>query len=212
MGNLIVVDQNGKELEKINISNKVVSHEVNSEILYQEVRRYLASLRSGTHKTKDRSEVRGGGKKPWRQKGTGNARAGSIRSPLWKGGGVVFGPVPRDYSFKLNKKVVKQSQLMALSEKFRNKKIIVIDKLSFEKPETKKAAEILKNLSLDKDRVLVVINDLNTNEEKSFRNIKNVMVESTKGLNTYKILLAEYVFFTKDSINDFVKRLSNEGS
>jgi len=212
MGSLSVVDQDGKELEKISISNKIVGYKVNPEVLYQEVRRYLASLRSGTHKTKDRSEVRGGGRKPWRQKGTGNARAGSIRSPLWRGGGVVFGPEPRDYSFKLNKKVVKQSKLMALSEKFRDRKIIVIDKLSFKNPGTKQAAKILKNLNLDKDKVLVVLNNLNTNEEKSFRNIQNVMVDSTKGLNTYNILLADYIFFTKDSMNDFVKRLGNEGS
>src|SRR4030067_3422242 len=143
MVSLNVVDSDGKELEKINIPGEIVSQKINTEIMYQEVRRYLASLRSVTHKTKDRSEVRGGGKKPWRQKGTGNARAGSIRSPLWKGGGVVFGPTPRDYSFKLNKKVVRQSKLMALSEKFKDKKIIVLDKIEFETPETKKAAVML---------------------------------------------------------------------
>ena len=146
MVSLNVVDSSGKEMEKINISNEIARQKVNSEVLYQEVRRYLASIRSGTHKVKGRSEVRGGGRKPWRQKGTGNARAGSIRSPIWRGGGGVFGPKPRDYSFKLNKKVIKQSKLIALSEKIKNKKIMVIDKLSFKNPETKKAAEILKKL------------------------------------------------------------------
>src|SRR4030042_275488 len=206
MSSLSVIDPEGTELEKINISDELVKMKVNSEILYQEVRRYLASLRSGTHKTKDRSEVRGGGKKPWRQKGTGNARAGSIRSPLWKGGGVVFGPTPRDYSFKLNKKVVRQSKLMALSEKFKDKKIIVLDKIEFETPETKKAAVMLKKLNLDRNKVLIVFDNLDNNEVKSFRNIQNVMVGSSKGLNAYIMLIADYIVFTKSSLNDFIER------
>jgi len=209
MVRLNVVDSSGKEMEKIDISNEIFRKKVNSEVLYQEVRRYLASIRSGTHKVKGRSEVRGGGRKPWRQKGTGNARAGSIRSPIWRGGGVVFGPKPRDYSFKLNKKVIKQSKLMALSEKIKNKKIMVIDKLSFKKPETKKAAGILKKLNLDKGKVLMVFDNLNISEAKSFKNIGNVTVESAKGLNTYIILLADYVVFTRSSLNDFIKRSGN---
>jgi large subunit ribosomal protein L4 len=209
MVSLNVVDSDGKELEKINIPGEIVGQKINTEIMYQEVRRYLASLRSGTHKTKDRSEVRGGGKKPWRQKGTGNARAGSNRSPIWKGGGVVFGPTPRDYAFKLNKKVIKQSKLMAFSDKFKNKKILVLDKLSFKNPETGKAAKILKKLKLDKEKVLMVFDSMDANEVKSFRNIGNVMVESSKGLNAYIILVADYIVFTKNSLDDFIKRLGN---
>jgi len=106
MASLSVVDKQGKEKEKIKISDDLVKQGAGSEVIYQDIRRYLAQRRSGTHSTKGRSEVRGGGRKPWRQKGTGNARAGTIRSPLWKGGGVVFGPKPRNYSFKLNKKVI----------------------------------------------------------------------------------------------------------
>lgn len=209
MVSLNVVDSSGKEMEKIKISNEIVRQKVNSEILYQEVRRYLASIRSGTHKVKGRSEVRGGGRKPWRQKGTGNARAGTNRSPIWRGGGVVFGPKPRDYSFKLNKKVIKQSKLIALSEKFKDKKIVVLDKLNFKSPATKKAAEILKKLNLDKGKVLMVFDSLNISEAKSFKNIGNVTVESAKGLNAYIILSADYVVFTKSSLNDFIKRLGN---
>ena len=209
MVSLNVVDSDGKELEKINIPGEIVKQEINSEIMYQEVRRYLASIRSGTHKTKDRSEVRGGGKKPWRQKGTGNARAGSNRSPIWKGGGVVFGPTPRDYAFKLNKKVIKQSKMMAFSDKLKNKKILVVDKLSFKNPETGKAAKILKKLKMDKEKVLMVFDSLDANEVKSFRNIGNVMVESSKGLNAYIILAADYIVFTKNSLDDFIKRLGN---
>ncbi len=209
MVSLNVVDSDGKELEKINIPGEIVGQKINTEIMYQEVRRYLASIRSGTHKTKDRSEVRGGGKKPWRQKGTGNARAGSNRSPIWKGGGVVFGPTPRDYAFKLNKKVIKQSKMMAFSDKFKNKKILVLDKLSFKNPETGKAAKILKKLKLDKEKVLMVFDSIDANEVKSFRNIGNVMVESSKGLNAYIILVADYIVFTKNSLDDFIKRLGN---
>jgi len=209
MVSLNVVDSDGKELEKINIPGEMVGQEINSEIMYQEIRRYLASIRSGTHKVKDRSEVRGGGKKPWRQKGTGNARAGTNRSPIWRGGGVVFGPTPRDYSFKLNKKVIKQSKMMALSDKFKNKKIVVLDKLNFKNPETSKAAKILKKLKLDKDKVLMVVENMNTNEVKSFRNIGNVMIESSKGLNAYIILAADYIVFTKNSLDDFIKRSGN---
>ena len=209
MVSLNVVDSDGKELEKINIPGEIVSQKINSEIMYQEVRRYLAPIRSGTHKTKDRSEVRGGGKKPWRQKGTGNARAGSNRSPIWKGGGVVFGPTPRDYAFKLNKKVIKKSKMIAFSDKFKNKKIMVLDKLSFKNPETGKAAKILKKLKLDKGKVLMVFDSMDANEVKSFRNIGNVMVESSKGLNAYIILMADYIVFTKNALDDFIKRLGN---
>jgi large subunit ribosomal protein L4 len=210
MGSISVINiDDGAELEKIKIPDKFVKKEINSEVLYYEVKRYLASLRAGTHKTKGRSEVRGGGKKPWRQKGTGNARAGSIRSPLWKGGGIVFGPVPRDYSFKLNKKVIKQSRLMALSEKYKDKKIIVINEIKFEKPDTKKAAQVLKKLNLDTNKKMLIVFDnpgSNENEVKSFRNIQNVMIESAKGLNTYIMLVADYIVFTKSSLNDFIER------
>src|SRR4030066_1015533 len=209
MASLNIIDLEGKEKEKINISDEVVKQGSNEEILYQEVRRFLATRRSGTHSTKGRSEVSGGGKKPWRQKGTGNARAGSNRSPIWKGGGVVFGPTPRDYAFKLNTKVIQQSKMMAFSDKLKNKKILVVDKLSFKKPETGKAAKILKKLKMDKEKVLMVFDSLDANEVKSFRNIGNVMVESSKGLNAYIILAADYIVFTKNSLDDFIKRLGN---
>ncbi len=209
MASLNVVDLDGKTKEKVNISDEIVNQKVNSEVLYQEVRRYLATARSGTHKTKSRGEVRGGGKKPWRQKGTGNARAGSSRSPLWRGGGITFGPTPRDYDFKLNKKVMKQSKLIAFSDKFENKKIVVVDKLNFKKPETKKAAGILKKLKLDSEKVLMVFENLNADEVKSFRNISNVRVESARGLNAYVILVADYLVFTKSSLDSFMERTKN---
>jgi large subunit ribosomal protein L4 len=196
MASLDVLDLKGKEIEKINISNEIVKQESNNEILYQEVRRYLASIRSGTS----------------RQKGTGNARAGTIRSPIWKGGGIVFGPKPRNYSFKLNKKVIRKSKFIAMSEKFKEKKIIVLDKLAFKKPKTKKAYEILEKFELIDKKVLVILENTRGDEARSFRNIENVLVTSAKSLNTYNILISDYLVFTKNSLTELVRGLTNEGS
>ena len=212
MASLNIIDLEGKEKEKINISDEVVKQSSNEEILYQEVRRFLATRRAGTHSTKGRSEVSGGGRKPWRQKGTGNARAGSNRSPLWRGGGIIFGPKPRDYSFKLNKKVIRKSKFIAISEKFKNKKIIVVEDMTFESPKTKKAQEILENLKVAEKKVLLVLENLNNNTAKSFKNIESVLISSSKGLSTYNILVADYLVFTKNSLLEFIKGLGNERS
>jgi len=212
MASLNIIDLEGKEKEKINISDEFVKQESNEEILYQEVRRFLAAQRAGTHNTKGRSEVSGGGKKPWRQKGTGNARAGSNRSPLWRGGGIIFGPKPRDYSFKLNKKVIKKSKFIAISEKFKNKKIIVVEDMTFDSPKTKKAQEILENLKVAEKKVLLVLENINNNTAKSFKNIESVLISSSKGLSTYNILVADYLMFTKNSLLEFIKGLGNERS
>jgi len=212
MASLNIIDLEGKEKEKINISDEFVKQESNEEILYQEVRRFLAAQRAGTHNTKGRSEVSGGGRKPWRQKGTGNARAGSNRSPLWRGGGIIFGPKPRDYSFKLNKKVIKKSKFIAISEKFKNKKIIVVEDMTFDSPKTKKAQEILENLKVAEKKVLLVLENINNNTAKSFKNIESVLISSSKGLSTYNILVADYLMFTKNSLLEFIKGLGNERS
>ncbi len=209
MASLNIVDVQGKEIEKIDIDDALIKQDLNQEILYQEVRRHLASQRAGTHNTKTRSEVRGGGRKPWRQKGTGNARAGTIRSPIWKGGGVVFGPKPRDHSFKLNKKVRRKSKLIALSEKYKQDQIVVLKQIQFEKPSTRQAAELLKKLKLEKRKVLMVVNDLEGNEAKSFRNISQVEVATAPTLNTFMILTADTVVFSKDSLTELMERLTN---
>ena len=209
MASIDVVDNKGIEKEKIKISDDLVKAAPGQEVIYQDIRRYLAQIRSGTHSTKGRSEVRGGGKKPWRQKGTGNARAGTIRSPLWKGGGIVFGPKPRDYSFKLNKKVMKKSKAIALSEKFKDKKLIVVDDFGLKEPSTKKAAKIIADLKIPEGKVLVVTDGINDNDAKSFRNIDNVKVESARGLNTYYLVFAEYVIFTKNSLNELIERMTD---
>jgi len=212
MANLNVIDLEGKEKGKIKIDDSIVNQEINEDIIYQEVRRYLAASRSGTHKTKERSEVSGGGRKPWRQKGTGNARAGSNRSPIWRHGGIVFGPKPRDYSFKLNKKVIRKSRLIAISEKFKDRKIIVIEDLDFAEPKTKEASSILDNLKIYGSRVLLVMEKANSNAAKSFRNIPGVVIVSSKGLSTYDILISDYLMFTKNSLTNFLEVLGNERS
>ena len=212
MANLNVLDLEGREKEKFDISDEIVTQEANDELIHQEVRRYLATGRAGTHKTKGRSEVSGGGRKPWRQKGTGNARAGSNRSPLWRHGGVTFGPTPRDYSFKLNKKVIRKSRLIALSEKFNEKRIIIVESLDFEEAKTKRAYEILQNLKVTEKKVLLILDDINSSTAKSFRNIPEVKIVSARGLITYDILVADYLLFTKKALTDFTKGLTNERS
>jgi len=212
MANINVLDLEGKKKEEIKIADGIVKQPLNNTLLHQEVKRYLASGRAGTHKTKQRSEVSGGGKKPWRQKGTGNARAGSNRSPIWRHGGIVFGPTPRDHSFKLNKKVIRKSKLIAISEKFKNKKIIVLDDFKFDEPKTKNAQAILNNLKISGSRILFVLSDSKSNEGKAFRNIPGIEIAGVGSINTYGVLVADYLMFTKKSLKDFIEGLNHEGS
>ncbi|MHB8276618.1 MAG: 50S ribosomal protein L4 [Candidatus Humimicrobiaceae bacterium] len=212
MATLDILDLKGSSKDKIDIPDEIVKQEVNTNILHMEVKRFLASARSGTSKVKGRSEVRGGGRKPWRQKGTGNARAGSTRSPLWRGGGVTFGPVPRDYSFKLNKKVIRKSKFMALSDKFNEGKLMVVSDFNFDKPSTKNASAILNNLKVGMSKVLVVLENLNGNELLSFRNMPNVLLTTYRSINTYEVLVSDYMIFTKNSLEKFLEEFSNARS
>jgi large subunit ribosomal protein L4 len=212
MATLDILDLKGSSKDKIDIPDLIVKQEIDTNLLHMEVKRFLASARSGTSKTKGRSEVRGGGKKPWRQKGTGNARAGSSRSPIWKGGGITFGPVPRDYSFKLNKKVIKKSRYMALSDKFNEGKLMVVSDFNFEKPSTKKASTILDNLKVAGSKVLVVLENLDGNELLSFRNMPNVLLTTYRSINTYEVLVSDCIIFTKNSLEKFLEEFSNARS
>ena len=212
MATLDILDLKGSSKDKIDIPDEIVKVEVNTNLLHMEVKRFLASARSGTSKTKGRSEVRGGGRKPWRQKGTGNARAGSTRSPLWRGGGVTFGPVPRDYSFKLNKKVIRKSKLMALSDKFNESRLMVVSDFNFDKPSTKKASSILDSLKVAGSKVLVVLENLDGNELLSFRNMPNVLLTTYRSMNTYEVLVSDYMIFTKNSLEKFLEEFSNARS
>ncbi|HHT78193.1 MAG TPA: 50S ribosomal protein L4 [Actinobacteria bacterium] len=212
MTTIDILDLKGSSTDKIDIPEEITSLEVNTNILHMEVKRFLASSRSGTSKAKGRSEVSGGGRKPWRQKGTGNARAGSNRSPLWRHGGVTFGPVPRDYSFKLNKKVVRKSKLMALVDKINDSRLLIVSGFNFDKPSTKEAYNVLKSLKINENKVLVVIDDLEGSEVLSFRNLPNVLLTSYKSINTYELLVSDFVLFTKSSFEKMLKELSNARS
>lgn len=195
MANVSVYNIEGKEVGKIDLSDAVFGVEVNEHLLHMAVVSQLANNRQGTQKAKTRSEVSGGGRKPWRQKGTGHARQGSTRAPQWTGGGVVFAPVPRDYSFKMNKREKRAALKSALTSRVEENKFIVIDEINFEEAKTKNFANILKNLDVSK--ALVVLEDDNKNAELSARNIADVKTAKTNTINVYDILKYNTVITTK---------------
>ena len=195
MANVSVYNIEGKEVGKIDLSDAVFGVEVNEHLVHMAVVSQLANNRQGTQKAKTRSEVSGGGSKPWRQKGTGHARQGSTRAPQWTGGGVVFAPVPRDYSFKMNKREKRAALKSALTSRVEENKFIVIDEINFEEAKTKNFANILKNLDVSK--ALVVLEDDNKNAELSARNIADVKTAKTNTINVYDILKYNTVITTK---------------
>ena len=185
MATVSVLNMEGKEVGTMELNDAVFGVEVNEHLVHMAVVQQLANNRQGTQSAKTRSEVRGGGRKPWRQKGTGHARQGSIRAPQWKGGGVVFAPKPRDYSFKMNKKEKRAALKSALSSRVQEEKFIVLDELKLDEIKTKKFAEIMKNLNVDK--ALVVLNDNDLNVIKSSANIPTVKTALTNTINVYDI-------------------------
>ena len=195
MANVSVYNIEGKEVGKIDLSDAVFGVEVNEHLVHMAVVSQLANDRQGTQKAKTRSEVSGGGRKPWRQKGTGHARQGSTRAPQWTGGGVVFAPVPRDYSFKMNKREKRAALKSALTSRVEENKFIVIDEINFEEAKTKNFANILK--SLDVSKALVVLEDDNKNAELSARNIADIKTAKTNTINVYDILKYNTVITTK---------------
>ena len=195
MANVSVYNMEGKEVGTIELSDAVFGVEVNEHLVHLAVVQQLANKRQGTQKAKTRSEVSGGGRKPWRQKGTGHARQGSTRSPQWTGGGVVFAPKPRDYSFKMNKKEKRAALQSALTSRVEENKFIVVDELNFDEIKTKKFQEVLNNLNVNK--ALVVLEDGNTNVEISARNIAGVKTAKTNTINVYDILKYNTVITTK---------------
>ena len=195
MANVSVYNIEGKEVGKIDLSDAVFGVEVNEHLVHMAVVSQLANNRQGTQKAKTRSEVSGGGRKPWRQKGTGHARQGSTRAPQWTGGGVVFAPVPRDYSFKMNTREKRAALKSALTSRVEENKFIVIDEINFEEAKTKNFANILKNLDVSK--ALVVLEDDNKNAELSARNIADVKTAKTNTINVYDILKYNTVITTK---------------
>ena len=198
MANVSVYNIEGKEVGSIELNDAVFGVEVNEHLVHMAVVNQLANNRQETQSAKTRSEVSGGGRKPWRQKGTGHARQGSTRSPQWTGGGVVFAPKPRDYSFKMNKKEKRIALLSALSSKVADNKIVVLDAFNLDEVKTKKFAEVMSNLKVDK--ALVVIEGENKNVVLSGRNIPTVKVSATNEINTYDVLKYETLVVTKAAV------------
>ena len=198
MANVSVYNIEGKEVGSIELNDAVFGVEVNEHLVHMAVVNQLANNRQGTQSAKTRSEVSGGGRKPWRQKGTGNARQGSTRSPQWTGGGVVFAPKPRDYSFKMNKKEKRIALLSALSSKVAESKIVVLDSFNLDEIKTKKFAEVMSNLKVDK--ALVVVEGENKNVVLSGRNIPSVKVSATNEINTYDVLKYDTLVVTKAAV------------
>ena len=198
MASVSVYNKEGKEVEKMELNDSVFAAPVNEHLVHMAVVLQLANKRQGTQKAKTRSEVRGGGRKPWRQKGTGHARQGSIRAPHWTGGGVVFAPVPRDYSFKMNKKEKAAAIKSVLSSKVSENKLIVVDSLEFETPKTKEMKRILDNLKAEK--ALVVVEGEAANTILSVKNLKAARGVYSNAINVYDILKYDTVVVTKDAV------------
>lgn len=198
MATISVLNMEGKEVGTMELNDAVFGVEVNEHLVHRAVVQQLANNRQGTQKAKRRSEVSGGGRKPWRQKGTGHARQGSIRAPQWKGGGVVFAPTPRDYSFKMNKKEKRAALKSALTSRVQENKFIVLDELKLDEIKTKKFVEVMKNLDIQK--ALVVMNDYDTNVIKSAANVPFVKTALTNTINVYDVLKYNTVVVTKAAV------------
>ncbi|MBO5341341.1 MAG: 50S ribosomal protein L4 [Lachnospiraceae bacterium] len=198
MANVSVYNMEGKEVGKMDLNDAIFGVEVNEHLVHLAVVQHLANKRQGTQKAKTRAEVSGGGRKPWRQKGTGHARQGSTRSPQWTHGGVVFAPTPRDYSFKLNKKEKRIALKSALTSKVQDGKVMVLDELKLDEIKTKKFQEVLTNLNANK--ALVVIKENDKNIVLSARNIPDAQTVVADSINVYDIMKAGTVVLTKDSV------------
>jgi len=199
MAAIDVLNREGKKVGDVELDPKVFDVQVNVPVMHQVVVAAQAARRAGTHSTKTRSEVSGGGVKPWRQKGTGRARHGSNRSPIWAGGGIAHGPQPRDYSMRVNKKEKKLALRSALTDRAREGRIKVLDAFSFEEPKTADAVDLLESLGVE-GRVLLVLGNPDESVEKSFRNLGYVRMCYPGNLGTYEVVYADWVVFTRDAI------------
>ncbi|MBO7702591.1 MAG: 50S ribosomal protein L4 [Eggerthellaceae bacterium] len=199
MATIEIKTAEGKKASTAELADSVFGIEPNIPVMHQVVRMQRASWRAGTHSTKTRGQVRGGGKKPWRQKGTGRARQGTIRAPHWRGGGVVFGPHPRNYDFKVNKKEIKLAIRSALSAKLADEQLIVVDKFEFEKPCTKDAVKVLEALGIE-GRCTIVVTDENVNAFLSFRNIPTVDIVPSGDENVYELLDNKFLIFEEEAL------------
>lgn len=200
--NLPVFDNHGKNAGEVKASKKIFEVPLNQALVHTVLNWYLQSRRSGTHSTKTRAEVAGGGKKPWKQKGTGRARAGSIRSPLWRHGGVTFGPKPRDYSFALPKKMRKKALAVLLSERAREGKIKVLEKIGVERPKTSEMLKLLEGLRLSETKTLLIADDPDKNLTLACRNLKKVKLTKDQEVNVFDVLKAEFLVLSKKAVKN----------
>lgn len=199
MPKVALYNTKGDQVGEVELNDAVFGIEPNEAVVHEAVVMQLASLRRGTHSVKSRGEVQGGGRKPWKQKGTGRARAGTSRSPLWRKGGVIFGPKPRDYSYHIPRKKARLAVRSVLSAKVRDGEIIVLDQFTFTEPQTKQMVEVLANLKVA-EKALVVTADLDVNVEKSARNIPGVKPLSAEGINVYDLVNYDKLLITKDAV------------
>ena len=198
MAKVAVYNMEGKEVDSIELNDSIFGVEINEHLVHMAVLQQLANNRQGTQKAKTRSEVRGGGKKPWRQKGTGHARQGSTRAPQWTGGGVVFAPTPRDYSFKLNKKEKRAALKSALTSKVQGSSLIGVDEVKFDEIKTKNFTNVMNNLKVEKGLVVIADNDINV--VMSARNVADVDTTLVNTINVYDVMKAKTVVLTKDAV------------
>jgi large subunit ribosomal protein L4 len=211
MAKVDVLNAGGKKAGSVDLPDEVFGVQVNVPVMHRVVRAQLAAARAGTHSTKTRAEVRGGGAKPWRQKGTGRARQGSRRAPQWTGGGVVFGPTPRDHSLRVNKKEKVLALRSALTDRRAGGNLVVVDGLDFDAPKTARAVELLDTLGLADRKLLFVVDGLEEAAIKSFRNLPAVHLITFDQLNTYDVLASDAVVFTRDSLDAFLGRSTAVG-
>ena len=203
MPKVVLYNQNGSNVGELELNDHVFGVEDNQQVIYDTVIAERAAMRQGTQKAKTRSEVRGGGRKPWRQKGTGRARQGSIRSPQWRGGGVVFAPTPRSHAIKINKKVVRLAVRCALSSKVRDNHIVVLDQLTLDTFKTKGLVEVLKTFHLENDKVVLALDEANGNVELAGRNLPNVLVGQYNHISVYQMMNAKHLVITKTAVEKF---------
>ncbi len=208
MAKIVIKDSKGKKVDNLELNDKLFNGKVNKALLQQVVTMYLANQRKSFAKVKDRSEVRGGGKKPWRQKGTGRARAGSIRSPLWRSGGVVFGPKAKDWYYKVPKNIRRQALTCSLNAKLNEESITVIDEFKLDSHKTKGISTILKDLKLSNDKVVIISGKTNANMVRAAKNISNVDCVRAEDINAYQILVSDKVLLEKEALTVIEKRLS----
>jgi large subunit ribosomal protein L4 len=209
MPKIDVVDWNNQKVGEVELSDAVFGAEVNEHLIYESVRQFLAGQRSGSAKTKNRWEVAGSGKKLWRQKGTGRARMGSIRSPLWRHGGTIHGPQPRDYSYRLNKKMVLGALRSALTAKLRDGELKVVSQFTFSEPKTKAVAQSLRSLQADRTVLLVATNEPNRNLELGSRNLPGVKLVATHEVTTYDLLAHRHVVLSEAAAKKLSEALAS---